>query len=257
MLLSAELPWLMTTLLVSLRLGVVMLMTPVFAALGLPLRVRVLLVLALSAMLVSGMAPAIVTAAATSAAGKLALAAANELLLGGLLAFGLFAGFAAFQFAGRIMDIQMGFGVAGLLDPATRNHAPLLGMILNLTAVLTFFAIGGHHLLLRGLAFSLERIPPGSSLSAFPIATVIEQFGAMFVYAALLAAPVMTVILLVDIGMAMMARTMPQMNVFIIGLPLKIFVGLAILAISLGFIGPAFARVFDGLFTGWQKIITH
>jgi flagellar biosynthetic protein FliR len=130
-------------------------------------------------------------------------------------------------------------------------------MLLNLTAVLTFFLIGGHHLLLRGLAFSLERIPPGSRLTALPIGTVVEQFGAMFVYAVLLAAPVMTVILLVDIGMAMMARTMPQMNVFIIGLPLKIFVGLVVLAISLGFIGPAFARVFDGLFTGWQKIITH
>jgi flagellar biosynthetic protein FliR len=256
MLLSLEVPWLLTTLLVSLRLGAVMLMTPVFASLGMPLQVRVLLVLALSATLVSGMAPGLVTTAAASA-GNLALAAANELVVGSLLAFALFAGFAAFQFAGRIMDIQMGFGVAGLLDPATRNHAPLLGMLLNLTAVLTFFLIGGHHLLLRGLAFSLERIPPGSRLTALPIGTVVEQFGAMFVYAVLLAAPVMTVILLVDIGMAMMARTMPQMNVFIIGLPLKIFVGLVVLAISLGFIGPAFARVFDGLFTGWQKIITH
>jgi len=56
--------------------------------------------------------------------------------------------------------------------------------------------------------------------------------------------------------MAMMARTMPQVNVFIIGLPLKIFVGLVVLALSLGLIGPAFARVFDGLFSGWQTIIT-
>lgn len=256
MLLSAELPWLLTTLLVSVRLGAVLLMTPVFASLGLPLQVRVLLVLALSVTLVSGMAPELVNTTLGSAA-NLALAAANELVVGSLLALALFASFAAFQFAGRIMDIQMGFGVAGLLDPATRNHAPLLGMILNLTAVLTFFLIGGHRLLLRGLAFSLERIPPGARLTALPIGTVIEQFGGMFVYATLLAAPVMTVILLVDIGMAMMARTMPQMNVFIIGLPLKILVGLVVLAVSLGSIGPAFARVLDGLFSSWQKIITH
>jgi flagellar biosynthesis protein FliR len=255
MLLSAEVPWLLTTLLVSLRLGAVMLMTPVFASLGMPLQIRVLLVLALSATLVSGMQPGLVSAAPTSA-GELALAAANEFVTGSLLAFGLFAVFAAFQFAGRIMDIQMGFGVAGLLDPATRNHAPLLGMVLNLTAVLTFFLVDGHHLLLRGLVFSLERIPPGSKLTTLPIGTVIEQFGAIFIYAALLAAPVMSVILLVDIGMAMMARTMPQLNVFIIGLPLKIFVGLVVLALSLGLIGPAFARVFEGLFSGWQKIIT-
>jgi flagellar biosynthetic protein FliR len=256
MFISAEVSWLLTTMLVSLRLGVVMLMTPVFATMGMPIQVRVLMVLALSATLVSGMSPEL-TATALMSAGDLALAAANELVVGSLLAFALFAGFAAFQFAGRIMDIQMGFGVAGLLDPATRNHAPLLGMVLNLTAVVTFFLIGGHHLLLRGLAFSLERIPPGSRLTGLPLGTVVEQFGAMFVYAALLAAPVMTVILLVDIGMAMMARTMPQMNVFIVGLPLKIFVGLVVLAISLGFIGPAFVRVFDGLFTSWQKMLTH
>lgn len=255
MLFSVELAWVLTTVLVSLRLGAVMLMTPVFSSIGMPVQVRVLLVLALSATLVSGMTLA--PAAETASLGNLVLAAANELVLGSVLAFGLFAGFAAFQFAGRIMDIQMGFGVAGLLDPATRNHAPLLGMLLNMTAVLTFFLIGGHRLLLRGLAFSLERIPPGSKLLGLPIQAVMAEFGSMFVYATLLVAPVMTVILLVDIGMAMMARTMPQMNVFIIGLPLKILVGLTVLAISLGFIAPAFTRVFDGVFAGWQTILTH
>lgn len=256
MFLSTEVSWLLTALLVSLRLGVVMIMTPVFASVAMPVNVRFLLVLALSVCLVSGLDPAVVADVAASPGG-LALAAANELVVGGLLAFALFTGFAAFQFAGRIMDIQMGFGVAGLIDPATRNRAPLLGTILNMMAVLTFFLVGGHRLLLRGLAFSLERIPPGSRLTSLPIASVIEQFGSMFVYAAVLAAPVMTVILLVDIALAMMARTMPQMNVFIIGLPLKIFVGLVVFAISLEFIGPAFSLVFDGVFASWHGMIPH
>jgi flagellar biosynthesis protein FliR len=155
------------------------------------------------------------------------------------------------------MDIQLGFGVAGLIDPTTRNQAPLLGTILNMTAVLTFFLIGGHRLLLKGLAFSLQQIPPGSAFKGVPLAQVLAQFGGMFTYAALLAAPVMTVVLLVDIAMAMMARTMPQMNVFIIGLPLKILVGLTVLAISLGFLGPAFSLVFEELFASWQALLTH
>jgi flagellar biosynthetic protein FliR len=79
----------------------------------------------------------------------------------------------------------------------------------------------------------------------------------MFVFATLLAAPVMTVVLLVDLAMAVMARTMPQMNVFIVGLPLKILVGLIVLAISLGFLEPAFTLVFEGLFESWQAILTH
>jgi flagellar biosynthetic protein FliR len=253
--LSAEVSWLVTLLLVSVRLGIVMVMTPLLAVFGLPIRVRLLLVLALAAMLVAGLDPAV--PAAHWGSGDVLLAVVNEGLLGSVLAFAVLAGFAAFQFAGRIMDIQMGFGVAGLIDPATRNRAPLLGTVLNMTALLTFFLAGGHRLLLRGLAFSLQTIPPGAGLMSLPIRSVIEEFGAIFLYATVLAAPVMTVILLLDIAMAMMARVLPQMNVFIVGLPLKILVGLVVLAISLGFIAPAFENVFDALFAGWQKTIAY
>jgi flagellar biosynthetic protein FliR len=255
MVVVSQLTWILTVMLVSIRLGVVMLMSPVFSLIGLPLNVRVLLVLALSAMLASGM-EALPPANFVQPA-ALAAAAANELVWGGLLAFTLLAGFAAFQFAGRILDIQLGFGVVGLIDPTTRTQAPLIGTILNMTAVLTFFLVGGHRLLLRGLAFSLQRIPPGTGLTALPVPTVLAQFGAMFLSAALLAAPVMTIVLLVDVAMAMMARTMPQMNVFIIGLPLKILVGLVVLAISLGYLGPAFSRIFEGIFAGWQRLIVN
>jgi flagellar biosynthetic protein FliR len=256
MLLSAQLKWLLATALVSVRLGMVMLMTPVFSLIGLPVNVRVLLVLSLSVSLVSGLGAEVIAATPTSA-GAFAIAAGGEFVVGALMAFSLFAAFAAFQFAGRIMDVQLGFGVAALIDPATENQAPLLGTILNMAAVLTFFLVGGHHLLLRGLAFSLQQIPPGSTLAPLRVEPVIAQFGAMFIYAAVLAAPVMTVILLVDIAMAMMARTMPQMNVFIIGLPLKIFVGLVVLALSLGMIAPAFSLVFDGIFANWQALLAH
>jgi flagellar biosynthesis protein FliR len=242
-------------ILVSIRLGIVVVATPVFSLIGLPVNIRVLLVLALSAMLVSGGGGLPPASFAEPAA--LGTAALHELVWGTLLAFTVLAGFAAFQLAGRILDIQLGFGVAGLIDPSTRTQAPLLGTILNMTAVLTFFLVGGHRLLLRGLAFSLQRIPPGTGLNALPTSTVVGQFGAMFVAATLLAVPVMTIVLLVDVALAVMARTMPQMNVFIIGLPLKILVGLVVLAISLGFLGPAFARIFTEMFAGWQQLIAN
>jgi flagellar biosynthesis protein FliR len=253
MALSVDLAWILTVMLVAIRFAVVMLMSPVFSLIGLPAKVRVVIVLAVSATLVSGL-PAM-PAGNFAQPGAFALAALNELVLGGLLAFTLLAGFAAFQFAGRILDIQLGFGVVGLIDPSTRTQAPLLGTVLNMTAVLTFFLIGGHRLLLRGLAFSLERIPPGARLNALPLDTVVQQFGGMFLAAALLAAPVMAVVLFVDVAMAMMARTMPQMNIFIVGLPLKILVGLLVLAISLGFLGPELSRIFESIFAGWQRLI--
>jgi flagellar biosynthesis protein FliR len=252
MALSVDLAWILTVMLVAVRFGVVMLMSPVFSLIGLPANVRVVIVLAVSAALVSGMP--VVPTGNFAQPGAFALAVLNELVLGGLLAFTVLAGFAAFQFAGRILDIQLGFGVVGLIDPSTRTQAPLLGTVLNMTAVLTFFLIGGHRLLLRGLAFSLERIPPGARLNALPLDTVVQQFGGMFLAAASLAAPVMAVVLFVDVAMAMMARTMPQMNIFIIGLPLKILVGLLVLAISLGFLGPEFSRIFENIFAGWQRL---
>jgi flagellar biosynthesis protein FliQ len=88
--------------------------------------------------------------------------------------------FAAFQFAGRLMDTQLGFGVAGLIDPATGTQAPLLGTVLNMTAVMTFFLLGGHRLLIHGLAYSLTEIGPGLPLTRVPVTEIIAQFGAMF-----------------------------------------------------------------------------
>lgn len=255
MIMTIELRWLTAVMLVSIRLGVVFLLTPVFSLIGLPVNVRVLLVLAFAAMLVSGMSANLYIAVPV-APGALAVAALNELALGSLLAFALLAGFAAFQLGGRILDIQLGFGVAQLIDPTTRGQAPLLGTILNMAAVLLFFAIGGHRLLLKGLAFSLYAVPPGSSLSGIPLRLLIEQFGAMFVNAMLVAGPVVIVVLLVDVALAIMSRTLPQMNIFIVGLPLKILVGLVVLAIAMGSFAPTFSRIFAGLFENWQAVLS-
>jgi flagellar biosynthetic protein FliR len=252
--LTVDMTWLVAVMLVTLRLGAVIVMSPVFNFINLPVHVRVALTLAIAALLVTGLGTARLGSIPNTVNG-LAQSAAAELLIGTLLAFAVFAGFAVFQFAGRIMDTQLGFGVAGLIDPSTRSQAPLLGMMLNMAAVITFFLVDGHHLLIRGLVFSFERIPVGSPLRSIPVDQVVAQFGAMFVFSAMLAAPVMIVTLLVDTAMAMMARTMPQMNVFIIGLPLKIFVGLVVLAISLSFLMPLFERVFTSIFDGWQRVI--
>jgi flagellar biosynthesis protein FliR len=183
--------------------------------------------------------------------------AASEAVLGGLLAFGILAAFAAFQIAGRVIDLQLGFGVATLIDPATRGHAPLLGTLLWLMAVAAFFAIDGHHALLRAFALSLQSVPPGSALGEVPLGPVVAQFGLMFSFALAIAAPVVFVLLLVDTVVAVMARTMPQMNIFFISLPLKVVVGLAVLALSVVHLGPLAQRCFETIFTMWEGVLTR
>jgi flagellar biosynthetic protein FliR len=251
---NVEIAWIVAVALVAIRFGAVLVLTPIFGSGSLPGHVRVFFIVGLSAVMVSGLS--IAPASLPTSLPAFAAAALSELLLGALLAFGIFTAFAAFLLAGRIMDVQLGFGVASLIDPMNRTQSPLLGTILNLTAVAVFFALDGHHLLLRGLVFTLEQVPPGTIVSDINTAAVVAQFGAMFAYAVALSAPVIFVILLIDIVGAVIARSMPQVNVFIVSLPLKILVGLATLAISLRYLGPVMTRVFEGIFDYWQRLLS-
>jgi flagellar biosynthetic protein FliR len=254
MTLVVDMGWIQTVLLVALRIAAALVLTPLFALGGMPARVRLLLVLALAVTLTSALV--VPAPAAVQTLGGLITAAMSELVFGGLLAFGLFTAFAAFQLAGRTIDLQVGFGVASLIDPATRTQAPLLGTFLNFLALAVFFAIDGHLMVIRGLAFSLEHLPPGTPLASIDAGAVVAQFGSMFIFALAVAAPVLIVVFLVDIAMAVMARTMPQLNVFIVSLPLKIVIGLLVLVISVRFMGPLMERIFEQLFNYWQLLVS-
>lgn len=254
MTITVELTWILAVALVAIRFGAVLALTPIFGSASLPIHFRVLFVVGLSALIVSALhldptrLPISVSA--------FLMASLAELVLGALMAFGIFAAFAAFLLAGRIMDIQLGFGVAAIIDPTNRSQAPLLGTILNLLAVTLFFAVDGHHMLVRGLVFSLEQVPPGTFVSDLDTGAVVAQFGGMFVYALALSAPVLFVILLVDIVLAVIARSMPQVNVFIVSLPLKILVGLIMLAVSLRYLAPLIGRIFENIFDYWHQLLT-
>lgn len=187
--------------------------------------------------------------------GTLFLMAISELLIGATLAFGFMAGFAAFQFGGRILDLQIGFGIASIFDPQTRAQMPLLGSALQLTALMVFFAMDGHLAILRGIAFSLERIPLGTAFSELPIEAIVAQFGATFTFGLAIVAPVMIVLLLLDIGLAVISRTMPQVNIFFVTAPIKIFVGLLVLAASVHYMEPIMRKVFESIFEFWGLAI--
>ena len=135
------------------------------------------------------------------------------------------------------------------------SQAPLIGTALNYMAVATFFLLNGHHFLLRGIAYSFERVPVGTGLETLPIGVVVAQFGSMFVFGLLMVAPAVVALLLIDITMAVAARTMPQVNVFILSLPLKIFVGISVLALTLPIAGPFLERVYGSIFRYWEGVL--
>jgi len=245
--------WLATVLLVAIRLSPLFIAAPVFASIQIPVAVRGLFILALSALFVMGLNISPIFTHLD--VGTLVLAALSELMIGGILAFGLFATFTAFHLGGRIIDMQIGFGVANIFDPVTRSQSPLLGTLLNLTALMVFFAANGHHLLLRGIAYSLEKAPPGKLFSTPDLAPLISHLSAMFALGVALVAPVMITLLLVDIGLATISRTMPQVNVFFVSMPLKVFVGLTMLAVSVHYMPPVMEKTFSALFYFWQTVL--
>lgn len=244
--------WAMSVFLVALRVGTLLMMSPIFSGLSGLVTVRVLLTLALSALLVGGPGHA---APMPLTLGPVLLAAMGEVVIGAVMAFGVFAAFGAFSVAGKILDIQSGFAIGSVYDPVTRAGAPLFSTMLNLVGVAVFFGMNAHHALLRGLAFSLGQVAPGAGLmlSAEP---VIRQFGLMFSLGVALIVPVMLCLLLVEVGLALISRVLPQMNVFFVMVPVKIFAALAIFALTVGTLAPAMAKVFASIFLYWEQVLS-
>lgn len=245
--------WLTAVFLVAIRMGPLFVMAPVFGTADIPVRVRVFLGLSFAFALVT--ATGTLSAAPLDSIGALVAAALSELVIGIAMVFGVFAAFGAILFGGRLLDIQIGFGIANVFDPVTRSQGPLLGTALNLLAIAVFFAVDGHHMLVRGIAYSLAQFPPGRSLADLQAGAVVEQFGNVFAYGLMIVAPSVIVLLLLDVGLAIAARTMPQMNIFIVAMPLKVLVGVFTLALSMQYLGPALQRIFGSIGHYWQNLL--
>lgn len=253
MLVNIDPGWALSVFLVTLRVGALLLLSPIMSGLSGLGTVRVLLTIGLSAVLVSGMEATPLPAAL--ALGPVILAALGEVFVGATMAFGVFAAFAAFSLAGKILDIQSGFAIGNVYDPVTSAASPLFSTMLNLVAVAAFFGMDAHHALLRGLAFSLEQVAPGMGLHQLPVEPVIRQFGLMFSLGVALIIPVMLCLLLVEVGLAMISRVLPQMNVFFVMVPVKIFAALALLALTVGVLAPAMSRVYASIFQFWEQVL--
>jgi flagellar biosynthesis protein FliR len=244
---------LVALILLSIRIMPLFILTPLLTTAGVPTNVLILWVLGLSVVMLSGLKIE-VSSIPTTISGFI-MAGTSELLIGMLFAFGLFTLFGAFHFGGRILDVQMGFGVATLIDPATSNQAPLIGTFLNMLAVVVFVTAGGINLLLEGIAFSIEHFPIGQGFVDINLSAIVAQFGSMFIYSVMVVAPAMVAILLLDVGLGVMARTMPQVNVFIVSLPLKIFLGLFMMMIAIHYLTPVMFNMFEDTFLYMETVL--
>jgi len=236
-------------LLAFLRVSALVTVAPIFGSQSVPVRVKVFLSLFLTIVIL----PALRTEQNLSdlTLPLLLPMAAKEILVGLFLGFCAKLVFEAFQFGGRIISNQMGLGVAELIDPESGSQVSVIGNLFSLVAIVLFLNLNGHHLIISALYKSFEIAPLTNHqwLRSAAKVKMLTMFNDIFRIGVKLAAPAMVTIFLLEISMAIMARIVPQMNIFFIGMPVKLGAGMFVIIISL----PIFYTFFEFVLSGWKQ----
>lgn len=233
-------------LFVFVRVGAILLLAPVFGSNEMPINVRLALVLIFSLVLL----PIVEVPAVPLLQSAFALVPAlvAELLIGAILGFTVRLLFAAVQLGGEIAGFQMGLAIANVIDPLTQREVSVLSQAKNVLAMLLFVTLNIHYWFIYALVRSFQLVPPfGLSLSEPLMEALVRLSGAMFLIALHLAAPLIAVLLFTTVALGLLAKTVPQINVFIMSMSLNIAVGLLVLGASLPMIMGLIQRLYENL----------
>jgi len=244
--LNISLPQLQLFFLIFLRVGAILMSIPVFDSKSIPLFFKIALAFATSIILFPMLRVDPVPMATSVLA--LAVGATGEILIGLIIGFSVKLIFAGIQLAGQLAGYQMGMALANVMDPSSSQQVPLLAQFNNLFGLLIFISINAHYLFIRALTHSFEMVPPlNVNFSSSLMEHLIKMSGNIFVIGIQVGAPVIAALLITSVAFGLIARTVPQMNVLIVGMPLKIVIGLLFLGISLPYFSAFLKKIFGGL----------
>ena len=217
--------------LVFFRTAGLMLAAPLFGSSKIPRRVKVMLALVMSAGLMSGVA---MPARMPGDVLLLSFAIGGELVFGLVMGLGLSLVFIAISWAGEIMGQQMGFNMAATIDPAMGTSGSLVGDLYFMLTLVIFMFVGGHRAMVLGLAASFQTLPllqAGMSQGLFDVFASLLM--AATVLAVKVAAPMLVTMLVVDVALGFLGKTVPQINVMNAGLTLRSGLGMGVLIVGL------------------------
>ncbi len=219
--------------LVLCRVGGLFLLAPIFSGRMIPAQIKLLV----AGVIAFALLPLVTHHQRIPTGIEMLPLALKETLIGLGIALSIGIVGAGIQLAASVLDTTIGFSFAALVDPLTQNQSAVVGQLYSLYSVLVFLMIGGDHLMIEGLAASYRLVPLGTVPSASQFgALAAHDLTALFVIGLQVAAPVLIALGLVDVALALVSRAVPQMNVFIVGLPAKILVGFGAIAASLPFV---------------------
>lgn len=174
---------------------------------------------------------------------------AGEVMIGLIIGFAARLIFVGIQMAGDMVGFQMGLSIANVIDPMTSTQVSIITELQYLIAMLVFLAVDAHHIFFSAIIQSYSIISPLTFHFSGQLMQFIFDFSKeMFVVAIKIGAPLIAVMLFTTVGLGIVARTVPQINVFIVGMPLQITIGL----IFLGLTAPMFVKLTQGLFSRFE-----
>lgn len=229
--------------LVSIRMFCFFMMVPIFFPNGTPNTVKVGLTLVMAYILLPGIDYSTVNNINSTI--PFIYNCINEAAAGLTLGFMVSLCFTAFRIAGSYMDLQVGLSMMSMFDPNSESTSTLLERLMYWLGMVVFLAVDGHHMLIKSLLESFSTIKLGSFLlTQGSINIVIKAFITYFSIAVKIAVPILIIMLVVNLTMALIARTVPQLNIMILGLPIQILVGMASFCFAL----PIFLNIMEKTF---------
>jgi len=182
--------------------------------------------------------------------------AVRELMVGLVIGFVVTLTFSAVQLAGQLLDLNMGLAMMNVLDPTSNAQIPLMGNLLNIIATLVFLAINGHHLLITAIMDSYAIIPLGTAVITNQVTEALMIMASqMFVIGVKIAAPMVSALFLTIVALGILNRAVPQVNVFIIGMPLQFAVGTFMLLLVMPLYLTYLQVIFRTLFQEIQYVL--
>jgi flagellar biosynthesis protein FliR len=239
-------PELIRFVIVLLRVSGIMLFAPFFSNQAVPLQIRAAFALVISCVL----APSLPLGLIPNDLGfnNITGLAAGEILSGILLGFVASCVFAGMQFAGQVVSFQLGFSLINQYDPQTNVEAPVFSFLYNYVGLLFFLLINGHHWFLLAISESFGPLPIGGfRIHGSILAWILQLSAQVLVIGLRIAGPIIVVTTITDVVLGIIGRAAPQIQIIIVGMPLKILVGLGCLSFSFYFLPRYMASLYSTL----------
>ncbi|MDR1701283.1 MAG: flagellar type III secretion system protein FliR [Sporomusaceae bacterium] len=180
----------------------------------------------------------------------------SEYFVGLILGFVTYIVFFGIQMAGAILDVQIGFGMVNVIDPQLGQQIPLIGNFKYILALLVYLATNCHHLLLTALFDSFTVAPLAQTASLGGLAMLLADITKnIYVIALKIAFPVLISVFLTEVALGILSKTMPQLNIFVVGIPARIIVGIFMLIFGLPFYITLLEVLFTGMVSDLYKIL--